>query len=147
MPVVLTESLSELYEKDEVAWLEAMAEIAAQRRCADLDLIHLNEFLSDMAKRDRREVKSRLAILLAHMLKWEHQPEKRAGSWRSTIRTQRNELRDQLQESGTLRNHAETVLERTYQDALKLAADETELPLSAFPAECPWTIDELINDV
>src|SRR5436309_481294 len=89
---IATEPLAELYDSDETAWLETMAELVAQHRFSDLDHIHLAEYLSDMAKRDRREVFSRLVILLTHLLKWEHQAQMRTGSWKGTIRAQRREL-------------------------------------------------------
>lgn len=144
MPTVKTRSLSALYERDETAWLEIMADLAANKQFADMDCRHLSEYLSDMAKRDRREVRSRLVVLLCHLLKWEHQPEKQTGSWRATIYTQRLELRDLL-DSKTLKNHAEAVLDDAYRDARKLAATETEMKLSKFPGDCPWGVDELLQ--
>lgn len=137
--------LSVLYEQDETAWLEAMSALAADGRYAEMDYLHLSEYLADMAKRDRREVFSRLVVLLSHLLKWEHQPERRSGSWRGTIREQRRELR-QLVESGTLRNHAEAVLADAYAEARKQAADETELSLDVFPAADARGLDELLAE-
>ena len=137
--------LSVLYERDETAWLEAMSALAASRRYAEMDYLHLSEYLADMAKRDRREVFSRLVVLLAHLLKWEHQPEGRSGSWRGTIREQRRELR-QLLESGTLRNHAEAVLADAYAEARRQAADETELSLDVFPVENARSVEELLAE-
>jgi len=110
-----------------------------------MDYRHLSEYLADMAKRDRREVFSRLVVLLSHLLKWEHQPERRSGSWRGTLREQRRELR-QLLESGTLRNHAEAVLADAYAEARRQAADETELSLDVFPAEDARGVDELLAE-
>jgi hypothetical protein len=137
--------LDQLYEQDETAWLEAMADLAARGRLDELDTAHLSEYLTDMAIRDRRKVYSRLIVLLAHLLKWDHQPEKRTGSWRATINLQRIKLR-LLLASRTLRNHAEAILGDAYRDARKLAADETGLPPETFPAECPYTIDQLLTD-
>ncbi len=139
------ESLSVLYEQDETAWLEAMSELVAQRRFAELDHQHLSEYLADMARRDRREVRSRLRVLMTHLLKWQHQPEKRSGSWRGTILEQRSELR-QLLESATLRNHGQAVLLDAYAEARKQAAAETELSLETFATECAWNLDELLRD-
>ncbi len=119
-------SLGVLYQQDETAWLEAMAQLAAQRRHSEMDCLHLGECLSDMAKRDRREVFSRLVVLMNHLLKWHDQAESRSGSWRGTIREQLQELRH-LFESGTLRNHAEARLR---------ASDETECGIEMFPMEC-----------
>src|SRR5439155_23873633 len=101
---------------------------------------------TDMANRDRREVFSRLVVLLAHLLKWEHQPDRRSGSWRGTIREQRRELR-QLLESGTLRNHAAVVLADAFNEARLQAADETELDVTVFPVNSPWTLDEVLGEV
>jgi hypothetical protein len=137
--------LSTLYERDETAWLEAMSALAASGRYAEMDYRHLSEYLADMAKRDRREVFSRLVVLLSHLLKWEYQPEHRSGSWRGTIRAQRRELR-QLLESGTLRNHAQAVLADAYAEARRQAADETERSPDVFPAEDARTLDELLAE-
>lgn len=136
--------LRSLYQEDETAWLEAMAELVAERRFDELDCENLGEYLHDMARRDRREVYSRLVVLLAHLLKWEHQPQRRSGSWRGTILAQRRELR-LLLESATLRNHAVATLTDAYQEAREQAASETELPIGTFPVDCPRTIDELIS--
>ncbi len=145
MATTQTVDLSVLYEQDETAWLEVMAALAANGRYAEMDHLHLSEYLADMAKRDRREVFSRLVVLLSHLLKWEHQPERRSGSWRGTIREQRRELR-QLVESGTLRNHAEAVLADAYAEARRQAADETELSLNVFPVEDARGLDELLAE-
>ena len=137
--------LSLLYERDETAWLEAMSALAASGRYAEMDFQNLSEYLADMARRDRREVFSRLVVLLTHLLKWEHQPERRSGSWRGTIMEQRRELR-QLLDSGTLRNHAAVVLADAYAAARHQAAAETELPLDVFPAEGARGLDELLAE-
>jgi hypothetical protein len=144
-PATPASALADLYEADETAWLEAMAELAAHRRIGEMDFPHLSEYLSDMARRDRREVRSRLTVLLVHLLKWENQPEKRSGSWQATILEQRQELQDLL-ESGTLKNHAAAVLADKYQDARDRAAAETGLPVESFPAACPYTVEQLIAD-
>ena len=138
-------NLSDLYEADETAWLEQMSALAAEGDVAALDLSHLSEYLSDMARRDRREVVRRLAVLFAHLLKWEHQPDRRTRSWELTIQEQREELQDLL-ESGTLRNHAEQELGRAYQKAVRRAAIETELPQNTFAADCPFTIDQVAGE-
>lgn len=138
-----TESLAELYDADETAWLEAMAELLRDGRLSELDYTHLQEHLENMALRDRKKVESRLAILIAHVLKWTHQPEKRTASWRGTIIVQRHKL-TKLLESGTLRKHAEAVLADCYADAVDMALEETKLPAATIPAECPWTLEQLL---
>jgi hypothetical protein len=113
-------------------------------RLDEVDFAHLAEFLEDMAKRDRREVRSRLTVLMVHLLKWRYQPQKRSRSWLGTLYQQRHELAD-LIEQGVLRNHALDVLDAAYARAARQAAAETDLPESAFPASCPYTIDDLLT--
>ena len=139
------DSLKDLYLADETAWLDATAELIRAGRLDDLDYTHLAEYLEDMAKRDRREVFSRLVVLLSHLLKWQFQAEGQSASWRGTIREQRLHLQ-LLLESATLKKHAESVLAEAYARARKDAADETGMKLSRFPKECSWDIDELLSD-
>ena len=146
IPLDLERGLDGLYERDEVAWYDAMAALIGQGRTEELDFTNLKEILEDMGKRDRREVKSRLRVLLIHWLKWEHQPEKRTGSWVSTLRHQRSELAEAASDSRTLRNHLVEVFDETYRKAVADAVDETGLPPETFPTICPVTLDELLAE-
>ena len=137
-------TLPDLYEEDETAWLEAIADLIREGRYAELDYPHLAEFLTDMAKRDRREVESRLAVLITHVLKWTYQPDKRTRSWRATIIEQRHELDRNLGRS-VLRNHEEAVLAEMYTEAVERTAAETGLSAETFHAECPYTLEELLS--
>jgi hypothetical protein len=141
----LTQTPPPLYLADETAWLEQTARLVSEGRWDEVDRDNLSEYLTDMATRDRREVMSRLVVLLAHLLKWDRQKDKRTGSWQATIAHQRFELQ-QLLESGTLRNHANAVLEKAYKKAIVEVAAETELSETAFPPTCPYTLADLIGN-
>lgn len=138
-------SFSDLYLADETAWLEQMSNLVKERRLGELDCEHLSEYLEDMAKRDRREVLHRLTNLLAHLLKWEHQPMMRTKSWEITVRNQREDLQEVL-ESQTLKNHAAEVLPKAYARAVRQAAAETGFEEIKFSADCPFTIDQLLSE-
>ncbi len=144
MTTTTTETLSDLFESDETAWLEIMAALVRAGRIEQLDMTHLAEYLSDMARRDRREVKSRLVFLMLHLLKWEHQPEKRTRSWRGSIIEHRQELGG-LITRGLLRSHAAEVLDDAYSDAVERAAAETGLGREQFPIDCPYSVDGLLS--
>lgn len=135
--------LPALYLSDETAWLETMAELIESGDHAALDFANLREYLSDMAKRDRREVESRLIALLLHILKWEFQPAHRSRSWQASILEQRQEL-EGLVDRGVLRHHAEAVLPDSYRKAVARAVIETVLPAESFPEECRYSVDELL---
>ena len=137
-------SLSDLYEVDDVAWLEGTAELIRLGRTDALDFPHLAEYLTDMAISERRQVLNRMATLLAHVLKWQYQPDRRSGSWRATVIEQRKRLNRLA--IGVLRRHAEDVLAEAYADAVELAAVETGLPpVETFPAACPYTVAQLLT--
>lgn len=138
------DDLSTLYEADETAWLDAMVNLIERGQLAELDYGNLSEYLADRARSDRREVKSRLATLMAYLLKWTYQPEQRTRSWQATIAEQRQEL-EGLVASGVLRQHAERVLDDAYAHAIERAAVETGRAQEAFPSECPYSVHELLS--
>ena len=137
-------TLSGLYETDETAWLDVMADLIRAGRLSELDYPNLREHLEAMALRDRKKVESRLAILIAHVLKWTHQPEMRTQSWRNTIVEHRFKL-NKTAAHVTLRKHAESVLAECYSEAVALAIEQTKLPAETFPEECPWTLEQLLS--
>ncbi len=139
-------ALVDLYLKDETAWLDAMVELLEAGAFAELDYSNLQEFLTDIAKRDRREVQSRLVVLILHILKWQHQPDARSGSWKACILEQSQEHED-LVDQGVLRNHAIGVLDRCQERGVVRTGSETGLPTTAFPEKCPYTLDQLVGFV
>ena len=138
------QALAALYEADETAWLEATADLVRAGRLERVDANSLAEYLADMARRDRREVTSRLGVLIAHLLKWRYQPDHRSGSWRGTVEVQRQELAELL-ESGVLRNHAAEVLAKAYANGVRQAVAETGLAGSIFPEDSPFSLDEVLT--
>ncbi len=100
------------YETDFVAWAEAQAEALRAGRLDELDLEHLAEEIQGLAERDRRELRSRLRVLVAHLLKWRHQPDHRSRSWRATILTQRADLDDLFESSPSLGREVPDALAR-----------------------------------
>ena len=145
MTARLKHSPPPLYERDETAWLDQTASLIHDGRQGEIEFHHLGEFLTDMARRDRREVTSRLVVLLAHLLKWTYQPEQRSGGWKATILTQQSDLAFDLQ-SGTLKNHAVGELASCYRKAVKIAVAETGLNEATFPIACPYSIDQLHDE-
>ena len=85
-------------------------------------------------------------ILIAHLLKWQFQPEKRSNSWQNSIDEQRIQIVKQLEDSPSLKNQLSEYIQNAYPDALKLAAKETRLPLKVFPQDCSYSVLELLED-
>lgn len=128
------------YESDEYAWMLDQAAALRARRLTSLDTENLAEFLEAMARSEVREVASRLALLLHHLLKFRLQPERATPSWRLTVLNAQAELADLL-ESKTLRRQADEVMPKAWQRARNAAAADMEMPLRAIPRDNPWTLD------
>jgi len=133
------------YEEDFVAWAAETAQLLLERRFDEIDIENLAEEVQAMAGRDRREVLSRLTVLLLHLLKWKYQPDKRSGSWQSTIATQRAEIDDLFEDSPSLKRGLASSVRRGYPRAADRAAIETGLPADTFPPQCPFTFEQLLD--
>lgn len=137
------------YEDDVYTW--SLEQAAALRRAAarrvslpePLDFANIAEEIESLGASQLRELYSRYDVLLTHLLKWHHQPERRTPSWRTTIRTQRTELSRLLKLSPGLKSKRAAALAESYTAARENAADETGLPLTTFPERCPFTVEEV----
>lgn len=133
-----------LYEADEHAWIAAQISALTLGQFDRLDRANLIEYLTEMTIRDRRELKSRLIVLLHHLLKLEIQPEKLTRSWIGTIIEQQSEIRSIIEGIPSLGRQADAIAASAYPDALRRAVRETGLPVSRFPATLPWTVAQAL---
>ena len=134
------------YADDLHAWSLEQAALLRARRTERLDGDHLAEELEAMVGRDRRELNSRLCVILLHLLKWQAQPELRGASWRKTLRIERREIRNLLKQSPSLCRQVPGLVLEAYPDAVKDAVDETGLPVGRFPVDCPYTADDVLAE-
>ena len=134
------------YDEDLYAWTQDQAALLRARQTKGLDWDHLAEEIESMGGRDRRELESRLCVILLHLLKWQAQPALRGASWRKSLRTQRREIRKLLKQSASLRPQVPELTREAYFDAVADAVDETGLPVSRFPVECPYAPDDVLDE-
>jgi hypothetical protein len=134
-----------LYEQDFYLWIETTAQQLKEGQFDQVDLINLIEEIESMGRNEKRELKSRLIVLLMHLLKWQYQPEKRSESWRSTISEQRICIEGLLEDSPSLKPLISEVFDDCYQKARLKAADETGIKLNFFPKESPFTLEETLQ--
>lgn len=139
-------AMSEIYERDFYAWAEEQAALLRAGRADALDLAHLAEEVEGLSISQRRELMSRLVVLLVHLLKWRVQPELRSRSWRATILTQRQELDDLLEQSPSLARLVEGMLPRAWAKAVTRAEQETGIEAARLPASCPFTRAQIVGD-
>ena len=134
-----------LYETDFNLWIEQTVKQLKNGQIQDLDIENLIEEVQSIGSNDKREIKSRLIVLIMHLLKYKYQPKKKTKSWTSTIITQRNELELVLENSPSLNPFLKENISECYQKARRNAARETKLPLTTFPLECPFTPEQIID--
>ena len=134
------------YEADFYQWSLEQARLLRSREWKSVDVEHLAEEIEDMGKGVRREWESRLKVLIVHLLKWVFQPELRGVSWQLTIQEQRDQLHELLADNPSLKNQMTASLERTYPRAVKRTALETSLMEETFPTECPFHLEDILNE-
>jgi hypothetical protein len=134
-----------LYDTDFYVWCNEQARLVRERRFAELDLENVAEELESMGRSDKRQIESRLEVLIAHLLKWKFQPGARTPRWRGTISEQRRRIARVAEESPSLKGYpAATVLD-VYESARIAAADETGIDYTLFPDACPFTPEEILD--
>ena len=131
------------YEKDFYGWTQEQAALLKAGRFTDLDVQNLIEEVETMGRSEKRALESRLSVLLLHMLKWHYQPARRGNSWSYTIVERRMKFKKVLNENPGLKPEIEKILSDAYEYAAVKATHETGLRSDIFPAECPWTLDQL----
>ena len=141
-----TDPAPSLYDRDFVHWTELMSAHLRKRKASELDWDNLAEEIESLGGNNRRELKSTLRVLIAHLLKWQYQPERRDGStWKSTIREQRDEIFDLLEQSPSLRRQAGETWGQVYRRAAVLARDEMKAAKNSLPKTCPYTQDQVLD--
>jgi hypothetical protein len=138
--------MSATYDTDFYAWANEQAALLRAGKLSDADIAHIAEEIESIGKTEKRELVSRLTVLLAHLLKWRFQSDLRGRSWRLTIKEQRKEVRNHLADNPSLKLSIGDILAMAYDVAMVRAARETAIDEDEFPAACPWTFEQATND-
>jgi hypothetical protein len=135
-----------LYDQDFYAWANTQAALLRAGKLEAADIENIAEEIESMGKSEKRELESRLAVLFLHLLKWQFQSERCGASWQATIRVQRHRLERHLEDNPSLKSKLDDTVIYAYRDAVIEAAAETGLPESTFPATCPWSFDQIMDE-
>jgi hypothetical protein len=119
---------SSVYEQDFVRWAETQAETL--RRAAEdgsnlpLDWYNLAEEIESLGRSQRRELRSRLATIIEHLLKLQFSSavEPRAGSV-ETIGRERGDIERLLEDSPSLKGEIDRALALEWPRTTRLVAD------------------------
>ena len=130
------------YNRDYHGWAIQQAEALRAGRLDQLDVENLADEVEDLARRVKKELQHRAEVLLAHLLKWRYQPEKKSSSWQATIDEQRQRIADLLAENPSLTPQLGLILQQAYSYAMRQAGLEMGLSKAQWqrrlPPTCPW---------
>ena len=134
------------YENDVVAWASEQSRLIRAGRFDLLDLEHIAEEIEDVGKSEQRELANRMAVLLAHLLKWKFQPERQGNSWARTIKEHRKGVLSRLEETPSLKNKLDEPRwwDGVWADAVAQATEETGI--DTLPEVCPWSEAEVLGE-
>ncbi|MBD2294600.1 DUF29 domain-containing protein [Anabaena sphaerica FACHB-251] len=140
-----TSDLYSLYDIDNEKWLLETLQLLKEKRLEDIDLEHLIEELEAVSRRDKLTVESFLEQIIRHLLLlqyWQFQYDYNANHWQAEIMSFRCQLNDYL--SQNLRNHLQENQAKIYEKALRYVRKKTGMNAD-FPEECPYTIEQLLD--
>ena len=136
------------YDEDFFAWTQVQAAGLRDAQGAELDYGNLAEEIESLGKSQWHALENRLAVLVRHLLKWryQHATRPRGRSWRSTIWEQRSRIRRLLRQSPSLRPHVLGRLVEEYASLRQRTLDETGLSPAVLPEQCPWTVEDILDE-
>lgn len=134
------------YTKDFYAWSFHNADLLRHKKFEEIDIENLAEEIESMGRSNRRELINRFSVLIAHLLKWKFQPIRRSKSWIVTIKNQRIDIVDLIQESPSLKNEIELQINHAYEKAVLIASEQTGIDENEFPHGCPFTLEQCLNN-
>ena len=126
------------YERDVVAWANEQARRLRAGEFHRLDIEHIADEIEDVGKSEQQELVNRMALLIAHLLKWQCQPSHRSRSWENTIREQRARCQRRLKKTPSLQPMLTDAdwADEMWLDGVSIARQETGV--EDFPDSCPW---------
>jgi hypothetical protein len=133
------------YERDFYGWVEQQCAALRDHDGARLDWDYLLWEIEALGRQEFRELVSRLAVLLGHLLNWELQPDRRSRSWWLSVREQRRAIARLLAQNPSLAHKLPEALADAYQGGIDLALRETDLLLRQVPDLCPWSLEQALD--
>ena len=136
------------YENDIIAWTKQQALLLRTGQLSKLDIENIAEEIEDVGRSEQRELASRMAVLLAHLLKWYYQSARQCSSWEKTIKEQRRAVERRLKKTPSLKstlNDPEWWIDVWF-DAKIMAEKETAINFEHFPDECPWVMSQVFSE-
>ena len=135
-----------VYDDDFTLWVERQVDALRNARLEQLDITNLIDELEGIVQCQKHALSSRLKVIIQHLLKCQYQPERKSDSWLATLDVQRDRIGYILRSSPSLRRLLSGFAHDEYPRAVRRASRETGIPIDAFPATIPYTVEQLLDD-
>src|SRR5580698_261475 len=130
---------------DLYSWAVRQADLLRARLLSEIDPVAIAEEIDDAGEEEYYRLESALRVVMLHLLKWDHQRDRRSRSWLLSIHEDRRRVHRQLRRSPGLKSQLDEALEGAYEDARLEASSETGLPLKIFPRDLPFDYTEVME--
>lgn len=134
------------HDEDFYGWAMTNASLLKQKKYQEADMDMIIEELEEMGGSNENQLINRLGVLIAHLLKWQFQPEVRGRSWEGTIEEQRHKIKRLVKKNPSLKTKISEAIEEGFSDSKSIIKKDTPLELKLLPAECPYTFDQIMDD-
>jgi hypothetical protein len=139
------EPMHTAYEQDFYTWSLEQARLVRDGSWAAIDRENVAEEIESLGREQFAKLESALRVLLMHMLKWDHQPERRTRSWALSIKAQRIAVRRVMDGNPGLAPRVPEAIRFGYEAARVEAARETDLDEHIFPERCPYSWEDIVG--
>jgi hypothetical protein len=133
------------YDRDLYSWAVEQAALLRAGRISEADALNIAEEIDDVGNEQYDKVESALRVVLLHLLKWDHQAERRSRSWWASITVQRKHVLRVLKKNPGLKPLIDEAIVEAYEDARIEAIAQTSLDGDEFPLDCPYTWQEIME--
>jgi DNA repair ATPase RecN len=138
-----------LYETDYDLWVMETVKQLENKEFDAIDLVNLIEEVLDLSRRDRKKLKNLLRNLIEHLLKlkyWEAERSNNLGHWQGEITNFRKQIRDELDDSPSLKPYLQEIFAQCYQDGREVASIRSQLPLDIFPITPIANLEQVLDE-
>lgn len=147
MAISTKNKLQELYQNDDYLWLQQTIQLLKIKDFESLDIESLIEELESLGRSEFNQVRSLSRQIIIHLLLleyWEQEYDRNYRHWRGEIIAFRDDLSHGL--TTTLKNKLIPELDSIYKVAVSFVSQKTGLSESIFPATCPYSLEQLLED-
>ncbi len=138
------------YDKDFYAWALESAKLLRQGKFKEVDIEHVAEEIESMGNNQKIKLISLLARVIEHLLKYQYKPDLRdrcGNGWMLSIKLHREKVARVLEDNPSLKNHQLIdKLNYAYKQGVLYAAKGLNLTEKIFPKNCPYSIDQCLDD-